>query len=106
VADAVRASREINKGLNAANVVLPVDQHLYASFGIGYGKILNIADEDIFGDEVNLACKLGEDIAGKGEILMSSGARAELGESDISTREGSVNICGISLTYYIMEEKE
>lgn len=104
VADAVRASWEINKRLSAANVVLPIEEHLYASFGIGYGKILNIADEDIFGDEVNLASKLGEDIANKGEILLSCAARAELGGSGIGTREGCVSISGISLTYHTVEE--
>lgn len=105
VADAVRACREINKRLSAANTMLPVDEHLYASFGIGYGKILNVAGEDIFGDEVNLASKLGEDIASKGEILLSSAARAELIGSDIFTREGGVSISGISLRYYTVEEQ-
>lgn len=105
VSDAVAASQEINEHLSAVNVVLPVEQHLYASFGIGYGKILNIANEDIFGDEVNLASKLGEDIAEKGEILLSSAAMANLGELGISTREGNISISGISLTYYTVEEK-
>ena len=104
-AHAVSACREIKERLDAANKVLPVDQHLYASFGIGYGRILNIGDEDIFGDEVNLASKLGEDIASKGEILLSSGARAELGETGIGTSEGTVSISGISLRYYRVEEK-
>jgi class 3 adenylate cyclase len=104
-AHAVSACREIKERLDAANLALPVDQHLYASFGIGYGRILNIGNEDIFGDEVNLASKLGEDIANRGEILLSSAARAELGESDISTCEGSVSISGISFTYYSVEEK-
>ena len=105
-ADAVRASRQINKRLNAENAALPVERQLHASFGIGYGKILNIADEDIFGDEVNLACKLGEDIADKGQILISSGAMSELGEANFGARESSVNICGISLNYYILEEDD
>jgi class 3 adenylate cyclase len=103
VIDAVTASQEMNDCLNAANAVLPAEQHLYASFGIGYGKILNIANEDIFGNEVNLASKLGEDIAGRGEILLSSSARAELGESGIGTREENVSISGILLTYYRVE---
>jgi class 3 adenylate cyclase len=103
VADAVTASQEINERLGAANLVLPLEQHLYASFGIGYGKILNIGYEDIFGDEVNLASKLGEDIANKGEILLSSAAKLELEESGIVMREANVSISGLSLTYYIVE---
>ncbi len=99
---AVGAGREIQEHLNAANRVLSVDKHLYASIGIGYGNILML-DEDLFGDEVNLACKLGEDIGGGGSILMTSAARAELTENSIATREATVNISGLTLTFYLLE---
>src|SRR5215475_756912 len=98
VADAVKASQEIITRLNAVNVVLPADRQLYVAFGIGYGKILNIGDEDIFGDEMNLACKLGEDIAEKGEILLTPAAKDELTKLDgsgIAMREGAISISGI-----------
>jgi class 3 adenylate cyclase len=103
VADAVKASKEIITRLNAVNMILPADRQLYVAFGIGYGNILNIGDEDIFGDEMNLACKLGEDIAEKGEILLTTAARAELNGSNIAMREGSISISGISLNYYYVE---
>src|SRR5262245_32664669 len=106
VADAVKASREIITRLNAVNTVLPADRQLYVAFGIGYGKILNIGDEDIFGDEMNLACKLGEDIAEKGEILLTPAAKAELAKLDgssIALREGAISISGIHLNYYYVE---
>jgi adenylate cyclase len=112
VADAVKASQEIITRLNAVNTVLPADRQLYVAFGIGYGKILNIGDEDIFGDEMNLACKLGEDIAEKGEILLTPAAKAELARlanlanlanldgPGIAMREGAISISGIHLNYY------
>ncbi|HJQ67551.1 MAG TPA: adenylate/guanylate cyclase domain-containing protein [Blastocatellia bacterium] len=100
VRDAVRAAREIIDRLDTANRVLPAEQHLYAAIGIGYGRILNIAGQDMFGDEVNLASKLGEDIADMGEILLTSAARAELGEADTPIPERTVSVSGISLTYY------
>jgi class 3 adenylate cyclase len=103
VGEAVEASREIINRLKTVNMVLPKDRHLYVAFGIGFGKILNIANEDLFGDEVNLASKLGEDIAGKGEILLTSAANAELGESQIVSREETISISGLSLTYYLIE---
>jgi adenylate cyclase len=103
VADAVKASREIITRLNAVNTVLPADRQLYVAFGIGYGKILNIGDEDIFGDEMNLACKLGEDIAERGEILLTPSAQAELNGSGIAMREGAISISGIHLNYYYVE---
>lgn len=103
VADAVRASQDIITRLNAVNVVLPADRQLYVAFGIGHGKILNIGDEDIFGDEMNLACKLGEDIAEKGEILLTPAARAELNGSSVVMREGAISISGMHLNYYYVE---
>ena len=100
VRDAVRASRQIIDHLNTANRALPVEQHLYAAIGIGYGRILNIAGQDMFGDEVNLASKLGEDIAGMGEVLLTADARAELGDPDFQIPERTISVSGISLTYY------
>lgn len=104
VSDAIGASQEMIRRLNAVNVLLPVERRLYVAIGIGYGKILNIANEDIFGDEVNLSCKLGEDIASRGEILLTSEAKAELGESTIALCEETASISGIDLTYYRVGE--
>ena len=103
VDDAVYATREMIQRLDAANQVLPAENHLYAAFGIGYGNVLNIGDEDIFGDEMNLASKLGEDIARPGEILLTMAAQANLKETDIKTREEGVSISGLSLFYYLVE---
>ena len=49
------------------------DGHVRFCLGIGYGKIIELAD-DAFGDQVNIAFKLGEDVAGQGEILLSEPA--------------------------------
>lgn len=103
VAEAVAAAKEIINRLTTVNMILPVERRLYVAFGVGYGKILNIADEDLFGDEVNLACKLGEDIAGKGEILLTAAAKVELGTSPTATREEVISISGISLAYHVVE---
>jgi class 3 adenylate cyclase len=46
--------------------------------GIGYGKILKIGDSEVFGSEVNIASKLGEDIAKKDEILVSENVYKKL----------------------------
>jgi len=103
VEDAVDAAREMIRRLDAANQVLPAENHLYAAFGIGYGNVLNVGDEDIFGDEMNVASKLGEDIARPGEILLTMAAQANVKETDIKTREEGVSISGISLFYYLVE---
>lgn len=100
--DAVRASRAIVRQLNAANMILPEDRKLYASIGIGYGSVLNIEDEDLFGDEMNLACKLGEDIAGRSEILLTDGAQATLSLTNVTTRPEQISISGLTLSYHMV----
>ena len=102
VTDAVRASLEITNRLNTVNILLPEDRRLYVSIGIGFGHILNVEDEDLYGDEVNLASKLGEDVAGRGEILLTLNAHAQLQDSNIETREDTVSISGLSLPYHVV----
>lgn len=46
--------------------------------GIGYGHVLRIGDSDVWGREVNLASKLGEDTARSGEILVTQAAKAAM----------------------------
>lgn len=53
------------------------DAHVHFCIGIGFGRILELAD-DAFGDEINVAFKLGEDLAVAHEILVSDAAAANL----------------------------
>jgi class 3 adenylate cyclase len=54
---------------------LPAEQVLLC-VGIGYGKMLRIGDQDVFGAEVNAASKLGEDTARAWEILVTDSLAA------------------------------
>jgi class 3 adenylate cyclase len=103
--DAVRASLEIIQRLEAANVLLPEEQRLYVSIGIGYGQILNVEDKDFYGNEVNLASKLGEDIARMGDVLLTEAAYAALQEPDFETRQENISISGLSLSYFIVQSE-
>jgi adenylate cyclase len=47
---------------------------LGASIGIGYGEVLAVGDQNLYGDQVNVASRLGEDLAGPNEILMTESA--------------------------------
>lgn len=49
------------------------------SIGIGYGRII-LFDNDMWGDEVNQASRLGEDTAKRGEILMTPNALVQVME--------------------------
>jgi adenylate cyclase len=77
-ARALESALDIFRAFDAVNTVVPPDRDIFGSIGIGYGETLVIDEEDIFGSEVNIACKLGEDLAGKGEILLTQGAYAAL----------------------------
>ncbi len=97
---ALAAAQDIARRLEMVNVVLPADRHLYASIGIGYGRVLNIEDQDLFGDEVNLTCKLSEDIAEQGAILVTAEARARLPAIQDNLVEQTLSLSGLSLTYF------
>ncbi len=47
------------------------DDTVRMSLGLGFGPVLDIDGVDFYGDQVNLASKLGEDIAEAGEVLVS-----------------------------------
>lgn len=80
VAAAVAAARDVQEQLATANVFLPEDWDLHASIGVGYGEILMVEDDDFYGNELNLASKLGEDIAESGETLLTEAARERLAQ--------------------------
>src|SRR5580765_2501181 len=61
----VNAARAVQSQLTTANTFLPEDWDLHASIGIGFGQVLML-DEDFYGNELNLASKLGEDVAESG----------------------------------------
>jgi class 3 adenylate cyclase len=74
VGDAIRSSFDLNKELFRINQDHEVEEHIYLSVGIDYGDLLLIGDNEFFGDPVNTASKLGEDLAKKGETLVTDRA--------------------------------
>ncbi|MBT9513429.1 MAG: adenylate/guanylate cyclase domain-containing protein [Acidovorax sp.] len=75
---ALEAALDTLRALQAMNTVLPPERILNVSAGIGFGPTLVIAHQDLFGPEMNCACKLGEDIAGANDILLTQAAYAGL----------------------------
>jgi class 3 adenylate cyclase len=72
--DAIRASFDINAALFASNDTYPIQEQIYLSIGIDYGRVLLIGSDDYYGDPVNTASKLGEDLAIKSETLVTDRA--------------------------------
>jgi class 3 adenylate cyclase len=72
--DAVQASLDINSALFDDNQKRDIDEHIYVSVGIDHGELLLVGDSEYFGDPVNTASKLGEDLAIRGETLVTDRA--------------------------------
>jgi class 3 adenylate cyclase len=100
VPDAIAAAVDILKTLVAVNSGLPDSQDIYASIGIGYGEVLMIEDGDMYGSEMNLASKLGEDLARPGEILLTERAFARQANTDKTWERLEFSIAGLSLVTY------
>jgi len=101
VPQALAAARRIGVELDRQNAVLPEDWDLHVGIGIGYGDILMVGHHDFFGGELNLASKLGEDVAGAGEVLLTEAAAARAGKRwrDRLQRR-RVRVGGLSLTFH------
>jgi adenylate cyclase len=95
VGEAVRAAARINQALAGAQAPIGV------SIGIDYGRFLMIPGKDCYGDPVNVAFKLGEDVARPGEILITAAARERL-EPDFpyALREQQVSLSGLQIAAY------
>ena len=74
VNDAIRCALAMQKSTHEYNKSRIDAEKVLLCVGIGYGEMLRIGGTDIFGAEVNAACKLGEDIAKANEILITGAA--------------------------------
>lgn len=75
---AVQAAVRLNIAFDAINRFTEEAFDIRISIGIDYGDVLLTGGPDFFGDVVNAASKLGEDVAGPGEILLTARAFQEL----------------------------
>lgn len=100
VRDAVAAAVRINQALRAERV--PAGTEAFdVGIGIDYGRFLMIPEENCYGDPVNIAYKLGEDLARPCEILITAAARDRLGEGfPYSLAEQKVSLSGLEFVAY------
>ncbi|MGE5658598.1 MAG: adenylate/guanylate cyclase domain-containing protein [Actinomycetota bacterium] len=98
--NAVEAAREVLKQADAANTMLPEQMDIYLCIGIGYGEVLMLEGEDMFGSEFNLAAKLGEDLAERGEILLTESAFEQLESQPEDWQKVEFSISGLDLVAY------
>jgi adenylate cyclase len=103
---AVNAAVAMQHAFTASNLLTSDDLDIHIACGIDYGKILVVGNQDCFGDPVNRASKMGEDIAAAGEVLITKEAKEMIpAEAGIKTRELKISISGIEISAYAIEYK-
>jgi adenylate cyclase len=101
---AVNAAISMQHAFTAENILTADDFDIHIAVGIDYGKLLIIGHEDCFGDPVNRASKMGEDIAAAGEILVTKEAMDMIpAAAGIRTREMSISISGINIPAFAVD---
>jgi class 3 adenylate cyclase len=97
VDSALRAALELNSAFHVANEATPDELDIRVACGIDYGQILVLEGRDFYGHAVNRACKLGEDVAVAGEILVTSEAAAKLSAPHNDAKRVQLGVSGIRI---------
>ncbi len=103
-ASAVRAGLEIQAQLLAQTG----DRPIRVSIGIDFGRFLHVPGRDCFGDAVNTAFKLGEDLADAGELLITRCARDHLDpalRATVSIDDMTLSISGLEIAAARVRER-
>lgn len=98
VQNSIQAALALNSAFDAINAYADQTFDIRVSIGIDYGDVLLIGGPDYFGDAVNRACKLGEDVAGPGEIYINQVAFEQMPlEAGFHGQLQELSISGIHL---------
>ena len=82
-------------------------QMIEVAIGIDFGRFLFVDGCRCFGDTVNTAFKLGEDLARAGEILLTPGARSRLGGTfPYPFSEQQFSISGLELQTFNVQHRK
>ncbi|HVM90520.1 MAG TPA: adenylate/guanylate cyclase domain-containing protein [Verrucomicrobiae bacterium] len=102
---ALEAALAIHHDLEIANLATENDSDVYVSIGIGHGPVLLFC-EDMYGNELNLASKLGEDVAERNEILLTEAAKRGLkGKNKGSFAPMPLTVSGVNMRAWKWKEK-
>ncbi len=111
-ASAARTAITIQHAIAAANILTSEDMDIHVTIGIDYGKILILNEDDMYGDAVNRACKMGEDIGKADDILITKEAmdmipeEARIEGKPIEVSIGGMNTPAYQIIYRTDAEEE
>ncbi len=98
---ALTAAFEMHCQLEESGLMLLESEPFTVCIGIGYGRLLLSRTEGMFGDEMNLASKLGEDTATGGQTLLTEAAYSALQSKDhLTATRQMITIAGVALPYF------
>jgi len=80
VEKALCAAVEMQRTVRRYNADQPREEQVLLGVGLGFGRVLRIAESEVFGVEVNSACILGESYAKGYEILVTESVRERAGD--------------------------
>lgn len=86
VQHALRASMEMQRTVSRYNETKEKEEQVLLGVGLGFGRVLRIAESEVFGVEVNSACILGETYAKSCDILVTAAVRERAGD-DVAFEE-------------------
>jgi class 3 adenylate cyclase len=100
--DAIRAAWDIHGAIEEQGLMLTDEEPFRVCIGIGFGDLLYSETlEGYFGEEVNLASKLGEDTAEGGETLISAATYIHASKAlQVGFSPEVLKLSGIEAPYY------
>lgn len=103
--DAIRSAIALNHAFDLENVATSEELDIHIACGIDQGEILVVERYlEFWGNAVNRASKLGEDLAAAGEILISREVADSLPpERDFMLKPVRVTISGMEIDGYAVE---
>lgn len=98
---AVQAALSAQSTMAEANKSRSDEERLDICIGIGAGRLLRIGTEDIYGHQMNLASKLGEDCAESGDVLITEDAWEEIADhiEDLYGERRTVRASSVDIPY-------
>lgn len=97
------AAKALQASAAIRQACLSLPEPLEVSIGLDTGRFLYVPHTDCFGDPVNVAFKLAEDIAANDEILASSGVFLAAGLKAPLTGWSKSEISGLDIAYAALQ---
>lgn len=104
---AIRASIALQYAFDASNLLTSEDFDIHITCAVDYGKILVVEHKECWGDAVNRASKLGEDIGKANEILVTKDAMDLVPPgTDLRCKPLEISISGINISAYAIDYRD